>query len=401
MRTSDVVRAGVGQRRPARISPAPGARTQKAAPSLPSHLTSARRVEPDRRRRPYDVHTHLDAVSVRVRRRPRHGSPRGSPAALALLARWPARRAGRRSARAARLASVRRRLRRARCSAGRAAARRRGSARRTASRWPGPCSSAASRRWSRTRSPARSRCAAAGRAGRGRAGARRRRRPGGPAHRHGVGARRALRHGGRRVPDPGAQRVRRADGSAPWVLADRAGALRCCVAAGWLLPWLRRPVPPRYWPRSSRRSRAIVLTVVAGRRCCRGRSPPLAVARAGRCWPSRSARASGGCGAPRGRVHAAAAAPVELGDRGRSRPRPPAVEPRGIRRRRRGLTAVASALRLVRPGRAGPARPADPGRVRAHPARGAPGSRVAARAPAAAAAPGHWRSSVGLRAGRC
>ena len=51
-------------------------------------------------------------------------------------------------------------------------------------------------------------------------------------------ARRAVRHGGRRVPDPGAQRVRRPLGRA-WVLA--IGAARYpLLAAGWLLPWLRR-----------------------------------------------------------------------------------------------------------------------------------------------------------------
>ena len=72
------------------------------------------------------------------------------------------------------------------------------------------------------------------------------RRPGRASYAHGVRLRRALRHGGRRLPDPRAQRVRR---------PLRAG--RGCSRSGWpatccsrpsrLLPWLRRPSPPRYW----------------------------------------------------------------------------------------------------------------------------------------------------------
>ena len=49
-----------------------------------------------------------------------------------------------------------------------------------------------------------------------------------------------------------------------WVLA--IGAMRYAyVAAGRLLPWLRRPVPPRYWAKVVAAIQGIVLTVVASR----------------------------------------------------------------------------------------------------------------------------------------
>jgi phosphatidylglycerophosphate synthase len=45
----------------------------------------------------------------------------------------------------------------------------------------------------------------------------------------------------------------------PWVLA--IGAARYVVwAAGWLLPWMRRPVPPRYWRKPVAAIQGIVLT---------------------------------------------------------------------------------------------------------------------------------------------
>jgi phosphatidylglycerophosphate synthase len=41
-----------------------------------------------------------------------------------------------------------------------------------------------------------------------------------------------------------------------WVLA--IGALRYVFGAGeWLLPWMRAPLPPRRWPRSSLRSKGL------------------------------------------------------------------------------------------------------------------------------------------------
>jgi phosphatidylglycerophosphate synthase len=48
----------------------------------------------------------------------------------------------------------------------------------------------------------------------------------------------------------------------PWVLA--IGAMRYAyVAAGWLLPWLRRPVPPRYWRKVVAATQGVTLTAVA------------------------------------------------------------------------------------------------------------------------------------------
>ena len=47
-----------------------------------------------------------------------------------------------------------------------------------------------------------------------------------------------------------------------WVLA--IGAARYAfLAAGWLLPWMREPLPPRYWRRVVAATQGIVLTVAA------------------------------------------------------------------------------------------------------------------------------------------
>jgi len=48
----------------------------------------------------------------------------------------------------------------------------------------------------------------------------------------------------------------------PWVLA--IGLMRYAyVVAGWALPWLRRPVPPRYWRKVVAATQGIVLTCAA------------------------------------------------------------------------------------------------------------------------------------------
>ena len=47
-----------------------------------------------------------------------------------------------------------------------------------------------------------------------------------------------------------------------WVLA--IGAARYAfLAAGWLLPWMREPLPPRYWRKFVAATQGIVLTVAA------------------------------------------------------------------------------------------------------------------------------------------
>ena len=48
----------------------------------------------------------------------------------------------------------------------------------------------------------------------------------------------------------------------PWVLAI-GGARYAYVAAGWVLPWLRRPTPSRYWRKVVAAIQGIVLTVAA------------------------------------------------------------------------------------------------------------------------------------------
>jgi phosphatidylglycerophosphate synthase len=48
----------------------------------------------------------------------------------------------------------------------------------------------------------------------------------------------------------------------PWVLA--IGVARYAVwAAGWVLPWMRAPVPPRYWRKPVAAIQGVVLTVAA------------------------------------------------------------------------------------------------------------------------------------------
>ena len=47
-----------------------------------------------------------------------------------------------------------------------------------------------------------------------------------------------------------------------WVLA--IGAARYAfLAAGWLLPWMRAPLPPRYWRKVVAATQGIVLTIAA------------------------------------------------------------------------------------------------------------------------------------------
>ena len=67
----------------------------------------------------------------------------------------------------------------------------------------------------------------------------------------------------------------------PWVLA--IGAARYAfVAAGWLLPWLRGPAPPRYWRKVVAAIQGIVLTVaVAGRAAAASATDVALVGRAG------------------------------------------------------------------------------------------------------------------------
>jgi phosphatidylglycerophosphate synthase len=47
-----------------------------------------------------------------------------------------------------------------------------------------------------------------------------------------------------------------------WVVA--IGAARYAfLAAGWLLPWMREPLPPRYWRKVVAATQGIVLTIAA------------------------------------------------------------------------------------------------------------------------------------------
>ena len=143
-----------------------------------------------------------------------------------------------------------------------------------------------------------------------------------------------------------------------WVLA--IGAARYAfLAAGWLLPWLRAPLPPRYWRKVVAATQGIVLTVAAAdvlppalteAALARRARPARRVVRPRRVVavepPARHARSSGGGRGPgRPRV-AARAGPA----RGRVRTGIAAV-----------LTILALARRVGRPRRSRPAESLTPG----------------------------------------
>jgi phosphatidylglycerophosphate synthase len=64
-----------------------------------------------------------------------------------------------------------------------------------------------------------------------------------------------------------------------WVLA--IGAARYVfLAAGWVLPWLREPLPPRYWRKVAAATQGIVLAIAGRRRSAEGPDPSCARRRA-------------------------------------------------------------------------------------------------------------------------
>ena len=80
-----------------------------------------------------------------------------------------------------------------------------------------------------------------------------------------------------------------------WVLA--IGAMRYAyVAAGWALPWLRRPTPPRYWAKVVAAVQGVVLAVAAAERAAHGRGRRSPSRSRSPCWWSRSAATCGGSG---------------------------------------------------------------------------------------------------------
>ena len=84
-----------------------------------------------------------------------------------------------------------------------------------------------------------------------------------------------------------------------WVLA--IGAARYAfLAAGWVLPWMRAPLPPRYWRKFVAATQGIVLTIAAADVLPPAVNQGRARRRPRRCSPSRSAATCGGCG-PTGR----------------------------------------------------------------------------------------------------
>ncbi len=100
-----------------------------------------------------------------------------------------------------------------------------------------------------------------------------------------------------------------ADQVGAWVLV--IGAMRYVfVAAGWVLPWMRGSLPPRYWRKVVAATQGIALTVVAAGVLPRPLALAVVSARS-RCWSSRSDATSAGCGGTAyGRRRGLPAAPV-------------------------------------------------------------------------------------------
>ena len=216
-----------------------------------------------------------------------------------------------------------------------------------------------------------------------------------------------------------------------WVLA--IGAARYAfVAAGWLLPWLREPPPPRYWCKVVAAIQGIVLTVAmadvaAGPGKCRRCSRWL-----WSCSPSRSGARCGGCGGTAGstaspgrassyRARCRGALAQRLGCANEHRrsaatdddridgPSEPAsssaAAPPTSGRLRPGAHGgdlghhrPRRAARLVRARRPGPARPPEARRVRTHPDRRSR-RRRAQRAVFRRGRDGSWPSSSASRSG--
>ena len=162
-----------------------------------------------------------------------------------------------------------------------------------------------------------------------------------------------------------------------WVLA--IGAARYAfLAAGWLLPWMRAPLPPRYWRKVVAATQGIVLAIAAADVL------PLALTQAALVVALALLAESFGRDVWWLWIHRHAAP-----SRRRLRTRGSRSPPGRPGRVRRGLAAVltilAAAGRVGRPRRSEPARPPHARRVRAAPARGArrhrPGPRPARHRP--------------------
>ena len=80
-----------------------------------------------------------------------------------------------------------------------------------------------------------------------------------------------------------------------WVLA--IGLARYAfLAAGWALPWMRAPLPPRHWRKVVCATQGIVLTVAAADVLPPAPTPRRARSARSRCSPSRSGATWCGCG---------------------------------------------------------------------------------------------------------
>ena len=171
-----------------------------------------------------------------------------------------------------------------------------------------------------------------------------------------------------------------------WVLAIGAARYAFLVAE-WLLPWMRAPLPPRYWRKVVAATQGIALTVAAADVL------PLALTRVA---PGRRARPAGRVVRPRRVVAVAPPARASAGDG--------VARTTGHGRVRTGiavvLTVLAFAARVGRPRRSEPAEPPHARRVPAAPARGRRRRRPGARpARQRAAHPGLGRRAGARSAG--
>ena len=171
-----------------------------------------------------------------------------------------------------------------------------------------------------------------------------------------------------------------------WVLA--IGLARYAfLAAGWLLPWMRETLPPRYWRKVVAATQGIVLTITAADVVPQALAE-VAVAAALALLAESFGRDVWWLWSHRQATHHPADTTAVQRRQART----------GAPRNHRRAHDPRPSRRLVRPGHAGPAEPAHAGRVRAGPARGPPprraGRRPAAQGPTASSPASSARSSV-------
>ena len=176
---------------------------------------------------------------------------------------------------------------------------------------------------------------------------------------------RALRHGGRRVPDPGAERVRRRRRSAGG-RSRSAPSGTLFVAASWAAPWLERAAAAAVLAQGGGRGPGRRAGRGDRRTCCRTRRPGRGGGRAGVADLVVRPRHRLAVRAPSRPAARSCTPPRPSGPADRARPRAATLDHQP--RRREPVTVVGYRVGLARPAVHGPARvvrpPADRARRR-------------------------------------